>query len=118
MNENEDKYPDYLAGSEFTDGGTPIEELQENIEKLEERIDSLESKFNQLSQFAVTGFYVLGTAIAVVLSWSRSASILWCILHGVLSWIYVIYFAFTRQGKNYRVPNLRCVAVIADRAGK
>ena len=46
MTENEDKYPDYLAGSEFTDGGTPIEELQENIEKLEERIDSLESKFN------------------------------------------------------------------------
>ena len=46
MNESEDKYPDCLAGSEFSDGGTPIEELQENIEKLEERIDSLESKFN------------------------------------------------------------------------
>ncbi len=38
----------------------------------------------------------LGTAIAVVASWSRSASILWAILHGILGWIYVIYFAVTR----------------------
>jgi hypothetical protein len=96
MNENEDKYPDYLAGSDFDDAGTPVEELQERIEGLEERIGDLENKFNQLSQSAITGFYGLGTAIAVVLSWTRSASILWCILHGILSWIYVIYFAFTR----------------------
>jgi hypothetical protein len=36
-------------------------------------------------------------AIAVVLSWSRNASILWCILHGGLSWLYVIDFALTRK---------------------
>jgi hypothetical protein len=96
MNEKEDEYPDCLAESDVIDASTPVEELQERTEWLEERIDALENKFNQLSNSAATGFYALGTAIAVVLSWSRSASILWCILHGVLSWIYVIYFAFTR----------------------
>jgi len=96
MDENESKYPDYLAGSDFDGATTPVEESQERIEELEERVSALENKFNQLSQSAVTGFYALGTAIAVVLSWSRGASILWCILHGILSWIYVIFFALTR----------------------
>ncbi|HEU4981038.1 MAG TPA: hypothetical protein VFT88_00020 [Acidobacteriaceae bacterium] len=45
---------------------------------------------------SVSGGWALGMAIAVVLSWSRNGSILWCILHGILSWIYVIYFAITR----------------------
>jgi len=38
----------------------------------------------------------LGSAIAVVCSWQRNRSILWAILAGILSWIYVIYFALTR----------------------
>jgi hypothetical protein len=39
----------------------------------------------------------LGAVIAVVASWSRNQSILWAILHGILSWLYVIYFALTRR---------------------
>jgi len=39
----------------------------------------------------------LGAAIAVVCSWQRNRSILWAILAGILSWIYVIYFALTRR---------------------
>lgn len=39
----------------------------------------------------------LGAAIAVVCSWERNRSILWAILAGVFSWIYVIFFAVTRQ---------------------
>ncbi len=39
----------------------------------------------------------LGAAIAVVLSWYRNKSIFFMILHGVLSWIYVVYFALTRR---------------------
>jgi len=39
----------------------------------------------------------LGSAIAVVCSWQRNRSILWAILAGILSWIYVIYFAMTRR---------------------
>lgn len=38
----------------------------------------------------------LGSAIAVVCSWQRNRSILWAIVAGVLTWIYVIYFALTR----------------------
>ena len=37
-----------------------------------------------------------GTALAIAISWSQDSSILWAIIHGVLSWFYVIYFAFTR----------------------
>jgi len=35
----------------------------------------------------------LGSALAIAISWSANKSILWAILHGVLSWIYVIYYA-------------------------
>ncbi len=38
----------------------------------------------------------LGSAIAVAISWSRNKSILWAIIHGILSWFYVIYYYFSR----------------------
>jgi hypothetical protein len=37
-----------------------------------------------------------GTALAITISWSLHHSLLWAIIHGFLSWLYVIYFAFTR----------------------
>jgi hypothetical protein len=37
-----------------------------------------------------------GSAMAIAISWSVNQSILWAILHGILSWFYVIYFALTR----------------------
>jgi len=37
-----------------------------------------------------------GSALAIAISWSANQSILWAILHGALSWIYVVYYAFTR----------------------
>jgi hypothetical protein len=40
----------------------------------------------------------LGTAIAVAISWSVNKSIISAIVHGFLSWFYVIYYAFTRPG--------------------
>ena len=40
----------------------------------------------------------LGSAIAVAISWSINKSIFWAIVHGILSWFYVIYYAFTRPG--------------------
>jgi hypothetical protein len=36
------------------------------------------------------------TALAITISWSLHKSILWAILHGLFSWLYVIYFAFSR----------------------
>jgi len=45
----------------------------------------------------VTSGLSLGSAIAIVCSWDRNRSILWAILAGIFSWLYVIYFAITRQ---------------------
>jgi hypothetical protein len=39
----------------------------------------------------------LGSVIAVVCSWHRNQSILWAILAGILSWLYVIYYAITEK---------------------
>ncbi|GJQ20820.1 MAG: hypothetical protein HBSIN02_11750 [Bacteroidia bacterium] len=33
-----------------------------------------------------------GTALAIVISWTANQSIIWAIIHGLLSWIYVIYY--------------------------
>ena len=96
MTDDKDKYPDYLAGSDFDDDmDLSIDELEVRLEQLEDQVSELGNQL-QTSQTAGIGFYGLGAAIAVVLSWSRNASILWCILHGIISWIYVAYFAFTR----------------------
>lgn len=35
-----------------------------------------------------------GTALAIVISWSHNHSIIWGIVHGLLSWIYIIYYVF------------------------
>ena len=34
-----------------------------------------------------------GVALAITISWSMNKSIVWAILHGILSWFYVIYYA-------------------------
>ncbi len=34
-----------------------------------------------------------GTALAIAMSWTANKSILWAIVHGFLSWFYVIYYA-------------------------
>ena len=38
-----------------------------------------------------------GSALAIAISWSVNKSLFWAIVHGVLSWIYVIYYALTRN---------------------
>lgn len=35
----------------------------------------------------------MGIALATCISWCRWNSILWAIIHGFLSWFYVIYYA-------------------------
>jgi p-aminobenzoyl-glutamate transporter AbgT len=36
----------------------------------------------------------IGSVLAMILSYSINKSILWCLLHCFLGWIYVVYFAF------------------------
>lgn len=34
----------------------------------------------------------MGTALAMVISWSLNQSVLWAVIHGVFSWLYVLYY--------------------------
>ena len=34
-----------------------------------------------------------GSTLAMVISWTANKSLLWAIVHGLLSWLYVIYYA-------------------------
>ncbi len=56
-----------------------------------------ESDNNDIKSKAIDGSIGLGSIIAVVASWSRNKSILWAIVHGLMGWIYVVYFIFTRE---------------------
>jgi len=38
-----------------------------------------------------------GTALAIAISWSANKSILWAIVHGIFSWLYVIYYALFKS---------------------
>ena len=44
-------------------------------------------------RYVVSSGLSMGSALAIVLSYVEHKSILWAILHGILSWFYVIYFA-------------------------
>lgn len=46
------------------------------------------------SNSSAAGGITIGMILAIVLSWTTNHSILLCILHAFLSWIYVIYWAF------------------------
>jgi hypothetical protein len=41
----------------------------------------------------------MGSVIAIVISWSKNKSVLYAILHGFLSWLYVIYYVINREDK-------------------
>jgi len=42
------------------------------------------------------GFWGFGSALAMVIGWSQHASIFWTIIDGLLSWIYVVWYALAR----------------------
>ena len=46
---------------------------------------------------AASGGIGFGCALAMAISFSVNKSILWAILHGVCSWIYVAYYAIVRD---------------------
>jgi hypothetical protein len=39
------------------------------------------------------GFWGFGGMMAITISWGVNHSILWMMGHGILSWIYVIYYS-------------------------
>ncbi len=47
-----------------------------------------------MSQNSGSVGFTFGTVIAVALSWSANHSILWAFIHGLFSWLFVIYYFF------------------------
>lgn len=41
----------------------------------------------------------IGSVIAIVISWDRNKSVLYTLLHGILGWLYVIYFIVIRESE-------------------
>jgi len=39
-----------------------------------------------------------GAVLAIVMSWTANQSVLWVLLHGLLGWIYVVYYLVFREG--------------------
>ena len=58
---------------------------------------SQDSGNNGLKNTVVTGGIGLGSVLAVVVSWERNKSVLLAFLHGIFSWLYVLYFVLTRK---------------------
>jgi len=38
-----------------------------------------------------------GTALAIAISYTNNHSVLWAIIHGLFSWLYVIYYVLFKQ---------------------
>ena len=58
---------------------------------------SQDSGNNGIRNTAVTSGIGLGSVLAVVVSWERNKSVLLAFLHGIFSWLYVLYFVLTRK---------------------
>ena len=50
---------------------------------------------NSRTKTTVSTGISFGSALAIAISWSLHKSILWACIHGLLSWLYVIYYALT-----------------------
>src|SRR5438477_12167272 len=56
-----------------------------------------------------------GSALAIAISYTTNHSIVWAIIHGVFSWLYVVYFALFRT---YRPPfgSVSLIAALGSRS--
>jgi hypothetical protein len=82
--------------SQYVDEEGELRGRDDRLGELEDSVKALESKGKEGNLEGLNVGYLLGSALAIAISWSIHQSILWAILHGILSWFYVIYFAWTR----------------------
>lgn len=47
-----------------------------------------------------------GSALAIVISFSINNSVFWAIIHGLLSWVYVVYYIIFYWNDNYSLWNI------------
>lgn len=46
---------------------------------------------------AVKAGLSFGSALAITISWSLNKSVVWAIIHGLMSWAYVIYYILFKE---------------------
>jgi hypothetical protein len=39
-----------------------------------------------------------GAVLAMIMSWTLHQSVIWVLIHGLLGWIYVVYYLLTKEG--------------------
>ena len=61
-------------------------------EEISSRVDEPESNYPRILAL----IYSSGLSPAIISSWLRNPKVPYCLLHGALSWVYVVYFALTR----------------------
>lgn len=58
---------------------------------------SQQSGNGEIKNTAIKSGIGLGSVLAVVISWERNKSVLFAFIHGIFSWLYVLYFVMTRK---------------------
>jgi hypothetical protein len=87
MGDHEDPdYEDY--------DGTDLESLESRVADLEDAVEK-----DGTGSGCVAAFYSLGATLSVVISWEANHTVLWAVLHGFFSWLYVIYAVVAHSDK-------------------
>ncbi len=55
------------------------------------------SQQNGIKNTVIRSGVTLGSVLAIVLSWERNKSVLLAFIHGIFSFLYIIYFLITRK---------------------
>jgi len=63
-----------------------------------DKVIKADKKKKYCSTHGGCNFWVFGSALAMILSYERGASILYAILHGILSWFYILFRAMQIWG--------------------
>ena len=82
--------------AEFVDEEFEDDDDESRFEDIESRLDELSKSNAATARSAVSGGYCVGVALATVLSWDATHALGWAAVHGLLSWLYVTYYVFTR----------------------
>lgn len=53
------------------------------------------ARYIEVHRETVKAGFGFGTALAIAISYTHNQSILWAIIHGLLSWLFVVYAALT-----------------------
>lgn len=65
-----------------------LAEMKAEVEDVKKNVSSLKHRVEHSAETGIT----FGAVLAIVISYHTYASIGWAMLHGILGWIYVIYY--------------------------